>query len=117
MDFPGYSFQSFQIDKWGNLFFLKSDTLFISKDQGSSWIKKDFQNTIHNFLSAPGNILFCFAGDKFFRSLDGGSSWENIESNVNIPYIRHIVVHDSGELFITTDQALYKSSELDLTNT
>jgi photosystem II stability/assembly factor-like uncharacterized protein len=65
--------------------------IYISSDQGNSWMTKNFDGVYTNsILISNNNIFLCLNGGGFVRSRDKGFSWEEVQNgikNANIFYI------------------------------
>ena len=97
------------------------DHLFSSSNEGATWERLPFEKAA-NHLYSTGQILFLDTYDgQFFRSLDNGYTWINIDTTFllynslpepNDVYTIAIInsfAFDSNEIFVGTDAGIFQS--------
>jgi photosystem II stability/assembly factor-like uncharacterized protein len=109
------------IDKVGftsNNILLASDLyrgVYKSTDYGVSWVKSnmglDSTYFVTSFTSNSAGVIFVSTfGDGPYKSTDNGNSWVSIKGDLTLNYCDDFDVNSGGDLFLTTTQQLYKST-------
>ncbi len=103
------------IAKWKNtLYFVPSDELFVSTDDGKTWIlRRSWEENYHSpreWLVTESALYIAFMNG-IVRSKDEGKTWEDLNSgfplNTPLNYINSIV-EAQDDIFIGTSTGLYR---------
>jgi len=90
--------------------------LFISSDNGKTWIHKGWKNIKANSIAvepnSKGKILYLTAGNGVLKSTDGGESWR-IMTDWRVTEVLKITIHplNKNEIFIATPYGVFKSTD------
>lgn len=86
-----------------------SGTLYVSSDNGATWTTatNGLNGAYVNCITHRGGTLFVGTYTGIFHSLDGGSTWVNINANLTNPAITHIGFNSSKIFICAQNVAIY----------
>lgn len=86
-----------------------SGTLYVSSDNGATWATatNDLNGAYVNCITHRGGTLFVGTNTGIFHSLDGGSTWVNLNANLTNPVISHIGFNASKIFICAQNVAIY----------
>jgi photosystem II stability/assembly factor-like uncharacterized protein len=86
-----------------------SGTLYVSSDNGATWTTatNGLNGAYVNYITHRGGTLFVGTYTGIFHSLDGGSTWVNINANLTNPAISHIGFNSSKIFICAQNVAIY----------
>jgi len=109
------SVDDIEISNTGNIYLATTDGIFVSNDQGNTWIHlnngwPEYTQSISLSLDAQGNIFADAAGTGIFKSTDFGSSWTLIDSSIYHP-ILDISFNSLGYIFVAGANGVFRSTD------
>jgi len=86
-----------------------SGALHVSSDNGATWATatNGLNGAYVNFITHRGGTLFVGTYTGIFHSLDGGSTWVNLNANLTDPAISHIGFNSSKIFICAQNVAIY----------